>query len=126
MQQLPAYVFVAATVAVVLFQVALVAGAPWGEFTLGGRYRGKLPATGRLIAAASVPLLLMFSAIILARAGLGPVGWVPSPRTLVWVVVVFSALSSLANCATPSKRERVLWLPVSLCMLTSSVAIALS
>jgi hypothetical protein len=28
---------------VILFQIALVFGAPWGEYTMGGKFHGKLP-----------------------------------------------------------------------------------
>ncbi|MCX6460819.1 MAG: hypothetical protein NTZ03_10985 [Actinobacteria bacterium] len=35
---------------VALFQIALVAGAPWGAFTQGGQTSGTLPLAGRLLA----------------------------------------------------------------------------
>lgn len=119
-------VFTLATLAAVFFQLALVLGAPWGELTQGGRHRGRLPARARWIAALSVLVLLALLAIVLARAGVGPVGLVPLPRALAWVVVGLLALSCLANAATPSRRERVLWLPLSLGMLVSAIAVALS
>lgn len=43
---------------VVLFQVALIAGAPWGQFTQGGRYDGALPVRGRGVALISVVVLI--------------------------------------------------------------------
>ena len=106
------------------FQVALILGAPWGEFTLGGRWRGRLPARVRLIPAFSLLLLLGFIAIMLARAGLllglapelGP-GW-------AWGVVGYCALGCVANAATPSPRERKIWLPVLLGMTALSLRVA--
>ena len=38
--QLAAIVYALATAVVVGFQVALAAGAPWGEYAMGGRFPG--------------------------------------------------------------------------------------
>ena len=52
--------------AVVLFQVALVLGAPWGEYTQGGGTAGSLPVAGRVTAVVSMVPMPM---ITVARAG---------------------------------------------------------
>lgn len=59
-----ALLFSLASGAVAIFQLALVLGAPWGELTLGGRWRGRLPLKIRFIAGFSIVLLCCFSAII--------------------------------------------------------------
>lgn len=124
--QIAALLFVAASCVVGAFQIALALGAPWGELTLGGRWRGSLPLVVRLIPLLSVVLLACFCAVLLARAGLALPQYGSLSRTLVWFVVAYCTLGSIANAATPSKRERKLWLPVVLSMLTSSLVVAMA
>ena len=123
---LAAIAFILLTAIVIVFQLALVAGAPWGELTRGGRFPGRLPAKMRLVPVLSALLLAGFAAVIAARAGL-----IESPATLssgilVWVVVAYCSLGVVANAATPSKAERRLWLPVVLVMLITSITVAMS
>lgn len=119
-----ALLFVVASCVVALFQIALALGAPWGEFTLGGRWRGALPATARLIPLLSVALLGCFCCVVLARAGLQvPVSWEP-PSWAVWIVVAYCVLGLIANAASPSRRERQVWLPVVAAMLGASIIVA--
>lgn len=111
---------------VCLFQLALICGAPWGELTLAGRWRGRLPWHGRLIAAISFALLLLFAVIVSNRAG-----WLltmtPAQTQIgCWLVTGYSALGLIANGFSPSPRERQLWLPVVTLMLLSSLIISLS
>jgi len=124
--QIAALLFVAASCVVGAFQIALALGAPWGELTLGGRWRGSLPLVVRLIPLLSVVLLACFCAVLLARAGLALPQYGSLSRTLVWFVVGYCALGSIANAASPSKRERNLWLPVVLFMLASSLVVAMT
>lgn len=100
---------------VVLYQWAIVLGAPWGEFTQGGGTVGRLSTTGRLVAAASSLLLLAMASAISARTGQGPIRSM-APRTitvLAWLTTVYSGLSVLLNLATPSVKERAVWAPIS-------------
>ena len=55
--------FVTLTLFVVLFQLALAAGAPWGELTMGGAFPGQLPPRMRVAAFASGLLLAAFGAM---------------------------------------------------------------
>ncbi len=107
-----------------VFQLLLVLGVPWGEYTLGGRWPGKLPPTVRLAPALSTIVLGAFCIIVLARSGLafGAIGAPTSAMT--WVVVVTTALACVANYATPSARERTVWLPVVALMLVTSSVVA--
>ena len=43
---------------VVAFQLALVAGAPWGEYTMGGQCKGRLPRSLRVVEAVSAVIML--------------------------------------------------------------------
>ena len=54
-------------VGVAAFQVALVFGAPWGAYTLGGGTDGALDMSGRVLAAVSCAILLVMATAILAR-----------------------------------------------------------
>ncbi len=103
----------------IAFQLALVAGAPWGALTQGGRVAGSLPASGRAIALVSAALLALFIYFVRGRAA--PVARF---RSAVWVVVGYSALGIVANAATPSTAERALWLPIVSLMFLASLHVA--
>lgn len=120
-----AIVFVGIALLTAGFQLALVLGAPWGEFTLGGRFRGPLPRRIRAIPVVSIVLLSGFAAVVAARARLGLPALQPTSYALSWVVVAYCGLGTLANALTPSRRERALWLPVVLVMLLCSTLVAL-
>jgi hypothetical protein len=111
---------------VVLFQLALAAGAPWGALTMGGAFPGRLPAAMRVAAVAQALLLLLLAAIVAARAGLMLPRWRTTSRTLVWGVVAVLLLGALLNAMTPSPWERLLWLPVVLLQLGCAVVVARS
>lgn len=125
LETIAAGVFGVLAAVAVLFQLALAAGAPWGEMTLGGKYAGRLPAAIRVAALVQAIVLLGLAWGVLARASLF-VEW-PSvlPGQAIWFVVAFCALSLTLNTITPSKKERRLWAPVLLVMLTCSLMVAL-
>lgn len=106
-----------------MFQVALVFGAPWGELTLGGKYRGKLPYIARVIAVISSLILAGCAVIVLARANIAFGFMRSSSDWLVWCVVAYMAIAVVMNFATPSSRERKVWLPVAMGMLVSSTLV---
>src|SRR5688500_16313683 len=58
-------------------------------------------------------------------AGLFVAGWSRVSRRLIWIVVVFAAVSFVLNLITPSVGERVIWAPVALILLITSVVVAL-
>lgn len=72
---LSARLFTLFTGAVVVFQLALLAGAPWGALTQGGRTSGVLPDGARAVAAFSAVLLMAFILVVRARAGLRVPTW---------------------------------------------------
>ena len=101
---------------VVLFQIALVLGAPWGAATQGGGTQGTLPTTGRAVAAISAVLLLVMIGGLLGSVGIGPL--TSAPRRLiggiVWFTTIYSGLGVLMNLASPSLVEKLIWVPVTL------------
>ncbi len=118
--------FLALTAIVAVFQLALAAGTPWGHLAWGGRFPGRLPASMRAVAVVSAALLLSFAAIVCARAGVAFPEWQPLSERLVWAVVAYCALGVLANAATPSRWERIIWLPVVTLMLVCALLVAFS
>lgn len=111
---------------VVLFQIALAAGAPWGAYAMGGAFPGQFPAALRIAAIIQAVLLAGMGAVVLSRAGLILPGWSRVSRWLVWVVVAFAALSFVLNLITPSAGERAIWAPMAFLLLISSATVALA
>jgi hypothetical protein len=122
--KLAAKLFITLMTTVVAFQLALAAGAPWGEFTMGGRYRGRLPPSMRLAAFGAAVLLAAFAVVVAARASLALRSWQRTSRWLVWVVVAFSIVSVVLNTMTTSVRERAVWLPVTLVLTACALTVA--
>ena len=100
---------------VVVFQFAIVLGAPWGEYTQGGSTSGTLPVAGRVLAAGSLVLLIVMAFALLARVGDGPMKSAPSRLVTVlsWFTVGYFGLAIALNLASQSSGERLLWAPVA-------------
>lgn len=113
MIQIAAISYVIIVAGVIVFQFCLIAGAPWGRLTQGGRHEGALPVAGRVAAALSVPLLVCMGAGIVSAAGMTP-NW---PMWTAYVALSVQALSTTLNWITPSRAERLLWGPVTAVML---------
>ena len=111
---------------VIAFQIALAAGAPWGEVAMGGAFPGQFPPPLRVAALVQATLLAGMAAVVLARAGVILPRWRRASRWLVWFVVAFSALSFVLNLFTPSALERAIWAPTGLILLLSSAIVAFS
>ncbi|MBN2007076.1 MAG: hypothetical protein JXA21_27240 [Anaerolineae bacterium] len=123
---IPVVVFLVLTAIGALFQLALALGAPWGAYTLGGKFPGQLPAKLRVAALVQILVMVVFALIVLVRAGLIFSGLYAIGRVAIWFVVVFFVLGTFANLSTPSKGERLLWGPVNVLMLMMTIIIALS
>jgi lysylphosphatidylglycerol synthetase-like protein (DUF2156 family) len=111
---------------IVAFQLALAAGAPWGSLAMGGAFPGQLPPPMRVAAVVQALVLLLFGAIVAARAGLVLPGWRAASRKLVWVVVAYSIVGVVLNTITPSAWERALWLPMTLVLGACAAMVARS
>jgi hypothetical protein len=109
---------------VVAFQLALAAGAPWGEFAMGGANPGQFPPALRVAAVIQAAVLVALAVVVLARAGIILPGLSRVSRWLIWFVVAFAALSLLLNLITPSAGERAIWAPVAFLLLLSSSLVA--
>ncbi len=124
--EVAAIIFCALTSVVVVFQLALAAGAPWGQVAMGGKYPGRFPRQLRIAAVVQALVLVGLGAVVLTRAGLIFPQWFAASTMLIWGVVAFSALSLVLNLITPSKWERIIWAPVAAVMLLCSVTVAMS
>ncbi|MPQ96099.1 hypothetical protein [Thioclava sp. JE_KL1] len=119
----PALIYAALAALPVAMHIALAAGAPLGRFTLGGRFPGRLPWRWRGLALVQAALLAGMAAAILSDAGVLALGW---PPVAFWGAFTLTGLSLLANAASPSRPERLLWTPLLalmvFCALASHVA----
>ncbi|MBM2322386.1 MULTISPECIES: hypothetical protein [Marivita] len=106
-----AHLYATAMLAIAFFQVALIFGAPLGRFTQGGQHEGALPLSGRIIAAVSIPVVLLQGLAILSAAGFPGLGW---PVWTGWVALAVTGVSTVLNWITPSKPERMVWGPIML------------
>jgi len=111
---------------VVLFQLALACGAPWGSIAMGGKYPGRFPKHMRIAALLQLLLLLFIGVIIFTRAGMILPAYLAWSRVAIWGVVAYMLVGSILNLITPSKWERRIWAPVVLLLLTCSVQVARS
>lgn len=113
--QIAVYIFYG----VCLFQLALLLGAPLGEYTMGGQTKGKLPVQGRIAAGVSIIVLVVMAQALLAIHGTGL--FVNSPTSLIevlkWFTFGYAILGFIMNWITRSQKERMVWGPVATVLL---------
>jgi len=109
----------------VVFQLALVAGAPWGRFAWGGQHEGVLPARLRVGSVVSIVLYTLFGLIALDRSGV--LVWLPAgvSQVAMWVVFAILALGTVMTALSRSKPERFVMTPVALVLAILALIIAL-
>jgi hypothetical protein len=103
----------------ILFQIALILGAPWGHLTQGRTQKGPLPRQNRTGAALSIVILALMGAAILSAVGRWP-GW---PVWTGWLAMAMSGVSMLLNWISPSEAERQLWGPVTTLMFLLALGV---
>ncbi|MFT6992309.1 MAG: hypothetical protein ACJASL_004309 [Paraglaciecola sp.] len=119
-----AYIFSTLTSVVILFQLALALGAPLGEMAMGGKFPGRFPPQMRIVALIQVAILVMVTLIVLIRAGLVPGQYSEISETAIWFVVAFCIVGVVLNTITPSKKERIMWAPVTIILLICVLIVA--
>jgi len=123
-ETLSLYLFTILTVIVILFQLCLAAGMPWGAASMGGKYPGKYPPKMRLVAGINALVLSAMMVLVWSRAG----RLFPELQSIasvgIWVMVVFFGLGTVMNTITPSKIERI-WAPVAFGQFISSLLLAM-
>ncbi len=110
----------------VLFQAALITGAPLGKFAWGGQHT-VLPRNLRIASTVSIILYFIFALFILAKAGLvlahlsfGIVG------VGMWILVGYFSLGIVMNAISRSKPERLIMTPVATMLAGLFLYVALS
>lgn len=119
-----AYIFISLCFFVGVFQLALVFGAPLGEFTLGGKFPGKLPPTMRVAALLQIGVLVLFILIVMSKSGLALVELHEMARKGIWVVLGFFILGTIFNFSSPSKKEKMIMGPLNVIALFCAFMIA--
>ena len=125
MAVIAALIFSMLIVIIVLFQIGLAMGMPWGEYAMGGYFPGRFPWTLRLLAIFQGLLLIIFAIIVLDKAALFRFGFFSIPSIAIWFVAAFSILTAILNFITKSKKERKVWFPISILLLITSLIVAL-
>lgn len=120
-----AFIFIILAAFVAIFQLALAIGAPLGEFTMGGKYPGKLPPCMRIAALVQIVILLFFTAIVVSKAGLALASLTGMAGIAIWFVLAFFVFGSFLNLSSQSKKERLLMGPLNLIALVSVLMVAL-
>jgi hypothetical protein len=116
-----AAVFCVLMVGLIVFQAALIAGAPLGHFAWGGQDR-VLPIQKRLGSAVSIGLYLVFGVVVLQRAGLAEViPWPGVVNVAIWVLAGYFALGIVLNGASRSRPER--WTMAPLCAVLAGLTV---
>lgn len=123
--EIAALIAVGLLVVIAVFQVALALGAPLGGAAWGGQHPGVLPTRLRVASGmAAVVIYPLVILLVLASAGLIAGGWLPGTgKAVMWGLVAFFGLGTLANGASRSRAERY-WAPVSLIIAVSGGIIA--
>lgn len=111
--------------ATALFQIAIVLGAPLGEYAYGGRNSGVLKAPFRFASAVSALVLFAIAGHYLAQLGVfSPLLDEAGNSIANWGFAVFAALSALANNITRSEKEKRLWGGTTIAMLLAAIIVA--
>lgn len=121
-----AYLFSTLIAVVVVFQLTLALGAPWGEMAMGGKFPRRLPLRMRIAALVQIAVLVFIALIVLTRAGVILDEFSSLSKLAIWAVVVFSLIGTILNTITPSKKERMLWAPVTTVLLICATYVAVS
>ena len=126
MIELAAWSFALLTCVVAVFQWCLTLGAPWGHLTMGGKFEGALPNGLRVAAMVQSFILLGLATLVLSRSGVAFPTLADYSGQGAWIAVAVSAVALVLNSITPSRRERLLWAPVTLLMTLCALKVAIS
>ncbi|MBP6837781.1 MAG: hypothetical protein KA190_10790 [Kofleriaceae bacterium] len=107
-----AMLFAIIMAALVVFQLALAGGAPWGALAWGGAHPGRLPRRLRIASAGSTVVYVGMVVLALDRGGWLDVMSDPASTTGMWVVAGILGLGVPMNLASRSRPERLVMTPV--------------
>lgn len=114
------------TLAVALFQLAIVLGAPVGEYAYGGQHQGVLPTRFRATSVVSMLIMLAVAGHYMAQLGVfSPLLDEAGNAIANWGFVAFFALSALMNNISKSEKEKRVFGSITIAMLLSAILVAL-
>jgi hypothetical protein len=117
-----AYVFAILSFFIILFQLALTIGMPWGAASMGGKFPGKYPPGMRIVSLINIFITGFITAIVLIKSEIIWLQFKSFTNVAIYFVVAFSLVATILNTITPSKIERKIWAPVAaILLLTSSI-----
>lgn len=121
-----ANIFIVLSIAIAIVQLALALGAPLGEYTMGGKFPGKLPKKMRWLAILQIIILLVFVFIVTSKSGIAFENYYHFARIGIWFIVVFFIFGSIVNFTSPSKKERLIMGPANIIAVISTLIVALN
>ncbi|TFC55480.1 hypothetical protein E3O62_14060 [Cryobacterium sp. TMT2-15-1] len=111
--------------ALAVFQAALIAGAPIGQFAWGGQDR-ILPTSKRIGSATSIALYAAFALLVLQHAGLiAVIAWPEFADIAIWVLAAYFVLGIIMNGISRSVPERWTMAPLCAVLAVLTVLVAL-
>ena len=114
-----------AYIATALFQIAIVLGAPLGEYSYGGQNPGVLRLPLRIASAVSALVLFAIAGHYLAQLGVfTPLLDESGNAVANWVCAAFALLNAIANNLTKSQKEKRLWGGTTVAMLLAAIIVA--
>lgn len=69
-------------------------------------------------------MLIALAGLVLDTAGVVDLGWASRTAWIPWLPVVVSAIAFVLNASSTSELEKRLWVPVTIVLLGSSLAVA--
>jgi uncharacterized membrane protein YhaH (DUF805 family) len=97
-----------------------------GEYTMGGKFPGKLPVKMRIAALIQIFILLLFVSLVIAKARIAIEKYHSIGRIGIWFVVAFFVLGSIINLSSPSRKEKLVMGPVNIIALIITLLIAMN
>ena len=120
-----AVVFCLLLAALAVFQAALIAGAPLGEYAWGGQHR-VLPRRLRIGSVVSIVLYLLFALIALAKAGVVHLfPGTPVVDIAMWGIAGYLALGIPLNAISRSRKERFVMTPTVVVLAGLAITLAI-
>lgn len=123
---LPIIIFTVAALPILILQLGLILGMPWGKMAMGGQFGDVFPTKLRISAAIQLLIIVASLLVVFIRGGVICEGYFEFSRGAIWFVVILYFISSILNMITSSKQERLLGAPCAIILFMSSVFIAVS
>ena len=119
-----AIIFASLSGIIILFQLGLALGLPWGKASMGGKFPGKYPPKMRIVGLVNSMVICIIIVVVLIKANLLLPRFKSFSDIIIYFVVGFSLTATIMNIITPSKIERNIWAPVAAILFVTSFIVA--